>query len=154
MDGNSTNSLWKRAEDMTVLHNQGDTPPAAPPAVAAQSPLHELLLEEVAAALPPEVAVRMRACPSVGLIQDWLAAGAVYSWLANDPYLSRRFLSEVGDQPKLPALALVAAVASRMEPPPQEAAWHRRDYLGLVLQLAATCAFLLCRSLLLYLIRY
>src|SRR3954454_11122418 len=134
MASTSANSLLDRAEGLTARHNRGDAA-QPPPAVASQSPLHEVLIDEVAASLPSPLAARLKAIPTVGQAQDWIAAGAVYSLVANDPYLARRFLDELDSNPRQAGLALAKTYASRMEPPPRDARWHSLDRWGLLLQL-------------------
>jgi hypothetical protein len=147
MASTSTNSLFDGAQEVTARRNRNDST-QLPPAVAAHSPLHEVLIDEVAAPLPAPLAARLRAMPTVGQVQDWIAAGAVYSLVADDPYLARRFLEELDSNPRLANLALAKAYASRMEPPPRDARWYRMDRWGLFLQVVVATLILLARGLL------
>lgn len=140
--------LLNRADEMTTRHNHGGSVPHPPPAVACLSPLHELLIQEVSAALPPDLRARLSAAPSVAAAQDWIAAGTIYTWLKGDAYLAQQFLGAVTANPSQAALALARAFASRMEPPPRDRPWRVRDRLGLALQLGVGCIFLVCRGLL------
>jgi len=119
-----------------------------PPAVAPQSPVHELLIRDIATSLPPELAAFLEATPAVADVQRWLAAGEIYHWVSEDQFLARTFLREVGSDPRRAGLALARAFAARMEPPPRDAQWHRCDRLGLALQLALAVVLLVARSLL------
>lgn len=142
------NSLLKHAEEMNTRHTQDGRPAFSPPAVAGLSPLHEILILEVAAGLPDVLAARLKVAPTVGATQDWLAAGAVFHWARSDPSLERQFLRELGDNPKQAGLALARALAAR-EPPARDAAWKIRDQLGLAFQLFVAGLFLFVRGLLL-----
>jgi hypothetical protein len=144
----SLNSLTRRAEDMANRHTHGLLPIGRPPAVTAQSPLHELLIAEVAAALPPVLGQKLRACPDVGRVQDWLTAGALYGLVANDPVLAKKFLAELGDDPRQATQALLRAQANRMAPPVRNDDWHRHDRRGLALQLGVAVGLLAFRALL------
>jgi hypothetical protein len=130
----STKSLSEAAEALTDRHLQAR---AAVPAsaAAAVSPLHEVLIAEAAAGLPPPLAEQLRGAGDVGSLLDWLGAGAVYSWIADDPFLREQFLHELKQGPSRAGLALARALAARMEPPPRDAAWHERDRAGLALQM-------------------
>lgn len=144
MSGTSKNPLLRRAEELTSRHAQGG-PAVKPPVVAAQSPLHELLIHEIAASLPSEVATRMYAAPMLEEAQAWIAAGAIYNSLADEPYLASEFLKQVADDPRQAGLALARAYSHRMEPPPRDLSWHVRDRLGQALQLTVGVGTLLCR---------
>jgi hypothetical protein len=140
--------LWQQVEVLTTRHQQAGVAAMPPPAVAVHSPWHEVLVAEVAASLPPPVAERLRQAPTVAAAHDWIAAGALYSWLGNDPALGPVFLREVGEDPRRAGLALARAVAARMELPPRTAAWHSADRRGLALAVAAAGLLLGARALL------
>lgn len=106
-----------------------------------------MLIRDIAASLPAELATRIEAAPSVEEVHNWIAAGAVYRWVDSGPPLAHIFLAEVADSPKRAGLVLAKTLAARMEPPPRGARWHRRDHIGLVFQLAVVCAILVCRGL-------
>lgn len=139
-------TLADRAEALTQRNNGAN--PAKPPAVAVLSPIHEILVQEVAASLPPDLRTRMEAEPSVERVMDWLGAAAVARWVGNDPIASRTFLQTVGANPAAAGLALARALAARMEPPTRDAAWHRADRLGLACQLLFALGVLLLRAVL------
>jgi hypothetical protein len=140
----SLGPLHERAERIT---DRNMTTPTEPPAVAALSPFHEVLIEEVAASLPPELASQLRAARTVPQLNDWLAAGAVYKFIS-DPGVSRDFLGQVGRDPRQAVSALIAALSARTEPPPRSWEWNRRDRLGAALLVAAVGVVLMVRSLL------
>jgi hypothetical protein len=142
-------SLPDRAEELTARHLRDGFALTHPRQVVAQSPLLEVLIDEIATPLPPPLAARFKAAPTAACARHWLVAGAVYASIENDPYLARRFLDELGDDPERTGLALAKAFAARLEPPPRSALWHASDRLGLVLQVAFACAALLMRGLLL-----
>lgn len=146
MRSRSANSLTGRAEELTLRNSSSTLPAGRPPPIAARSPLHEILLAEVAASLPTEVARRMYAAGDVDSAQDWLAAGAVAKLVGKNSRLMRKFLSEVGDDPRNASLALVRTLAGNEEPPERDQAWYRLDYLGMVWQLVLACVVLLLRS--------
>jgi hypothetical protein len=110
--------------------------------------LHEVLIAEVAASLPAPLAARLQKAPTVAVVHEWLAAGAVYKTVAGDPHLVKQFLDELGDSPGQAGLAVARAFAARLEPPPRDAAWHRRDRLGLALQLILVVVLVAVRGLL------
>jgi hypothetical protein len=136
---------------MTARHTHGGA--AEPPApIAAQSPLHDLLIGEIAAALPAPLAAQLKAIQTIDSAQDWIAAGAVYSLVADDPYIAQQLLAEMGSSPRQAALALASAHASRMQPPVRDARWHRIDRSGVFLQLMIAGLILVMRTLVLALI--
>lgn len=143
----STRSPSEAAEVLTDRHLQAR---AAMPATAAVtvSPLHEVLIAEVTAGLPPPVAERLRGASDIGSLLDWLGAGAVYAWIADDPFLREQFLHELKQGPSRAGLALARALAARMEPPPRDVAWHERDRAGLVLQMIVAVLLLSGRAFL------
>jgi hypothetical protein len=120
--------------------------PAKPPAVAAASPLHELLVRELAESLPQELRSRLEAEPSVARVMDWLAAGALFRWVQHDTPARRAFLASVMANPEQAALALARAMSARMEPPPRDAAWRAADRLGLIKQLLFAAGVLAARG--------
>lgn len=138
-------SLSDRIESMRVRRADAVAARAASPAAATRSVLVEVLLEDLAATMPAPLAARVRAGKSPGTAVDWLAAGAVYRAVAHDRYLAGQFLKLVDDNPRAAGVALAWALASKHEPPPRDAAWHRRDRLGLVLQFLAAALVLVAR---------
>lgn len=137
-------SLSDRIEAMRARQGDSAAPPE-PPAVAARSVLVDIVLDDLAATMPAPLAVRIGAADSPGTAVDWLFAGAVYRTVADDPYLASQFLTLVGDDPRAAGVALVRALASKQEPPPRDAAWHRCDHLGLWFQLGAAAIVLAAR---------
>ena len=123
-------SLSERVEAVRAANVNGPEPGRLP-LVATRSAIVDLLLEDLAAAVPAPLAAPLRAADSPGTALDWLFAGAVYLAVADDPYLAGRFLVLVADDPRAAGLAMATALASKQEPPPRSAAWHRRDRLGL-----------------------
>ncbi len=150
MASTSPTSLSERVAELTQHNNT--TAPLPPLPVAAQSPFHEVLMRDLAASLPAELAKRLEAATTVGDVHDWLAAGAVYRWLEEDTYLSRLFLEEVSNDPKSAGLTLAKALAARMGPVARDAQWHCYDRIGLVLQLGVASLLLVCRGLPLYIL--
>lgn len=126
--------LLKRAQDLTVRHSREGAMSAPTSLVAPQSPLHELLIEEVAALVPHEVALKLRASRSVADAHDWIAAAAMYSWIRSDSLLAQQFLLELNDRPKEAALALSRTVARTLEPPPPDPRAPALDRLGLAIE--------------------
>jgi hypothetical protein len=126
--------------------------PNRPPPAAARSVLVEVLLAEFAAALPEPFAARVRAANNPGTAMDWMFAGAVYRAAAYDPYLAAQFLARIDADPRAAGLAMTKALASKQEPPLRDAAWHRRDWAGLILQLSAAAIIFFAGRLLLILI--
>ena len=141
-------SLLKRADELTAQHLRDGAKSSPPPVVAAQSPLHELLIDEVTASLPPPVAERLRASTSVARAHDWIAAGAMYRWIMADKSLAQRFLADLGDRPSQAGLVLARTVALTLEPPPPDRTAVVLDRWGLVLQFLAVVAVLAIRGLL------
>src|SRR5438132_838940 len=106
MASTSPNSLSDRAEEITARNLRSGTTSARPPNVIAQSPMLEVLIDEIAAPLPPPLAARVKSAPTAARARGWLIAGAVYSSVEGDPYLARRFLDELGDDPEQAGLTL------------------------------------------------
>jgi hypothetical protein len=127
-------SLWQQAEELTKRNSREGAPRGTPPIITAQSPLHELLYEEIAASIPPEVALKLRAVRSVVHAHDWIAAGAMYTWIKSNDLLAKQFLGALGDRPREAALALAKTVARTLEPPPPDARAPNLDRLGLAIQ--------------------
>jgi hypothetical protein len=147
MASTSPDPLEKRIENLTSRNSQAGGAGLSPPVAAGQSPLHEVLIEEVAAALPEPVARQLRSAPTLARVQDWLAAGSIHGLASGDAYLTRRFLAELGDDPRRAALALARALAGRMQPLPDPDR-QRADRLGLVFQLLVACMLLVVRAFL------
>jgi hypothetical protein len=110
--------------------------------------LIDVLIAELAQALPRPLADRLAAGDCQGAIPDWLIDAAVYRSIAQDPSLARRFLLELESGPGKAGLALARAFAWTMEPPPRDAGWFRRDLLGMILQLGLAAAVLVTRCVL------
>lgn len=127
-------SLCQRADDLTAKHSREGARCSPPPLVAAQSPIHELLIEEIAASVPQELALKLRALRTVARAHDWIAAGAMYTWIKTNPPLARQFLHELGDRPEQAALALAKTVARTLDPPPPDPRAPARDRLGIAIQ--------------------
>ena len=131
-----------------ALAARGDlaTATADPPPVVRRNPIDEVLLEEVAAALPEPLARHLRAAPDAARFREWLAAGAVYPLVADDPCAREAFLAEVAANPAVAARAVVRGLAAGMEPPDRGPAWWRLDRIGLALQAGTAAAFLAARA--------
>lgn len=147
MQKSTTDVLQARAEALTTCNTVEGAVRRTPPAVAAQSPLHELLIEEVAAVLPPAVAQRLREAPAVEPVNDWIAAGAMYSWIRDDPGLAKRLLDEIGNRPKDAALSLARTIAGTLDPPPPDPNAPLLDRFGLLIETALAAALLMLRGL-------
>src|SRR5262245_4327043 len=128
-----TRTLSDRVAAMRAGQHNGSAPGRLPPP-AARSVLVELLLADFGATLPAPLATRLRAADSPSTAIDWLFAGAVYRAVAHDPYLVTQFLALIGSDPRAAGVAMAMALASKQEPPPRDAAWHHRDWVGLLLQ--------------------
>jgi len=116
-----------------------------PPRSAPQSPLHEILIKEVEASLPRELCHRLREAATLTEVNDWIAAGALFRWVARDPYLSRIFLEGILVNPRDAGMILARAIASRMEPPERNARWRRLDCIGILFQSAFALLTLFAR---------
>lgn len=127
-------SLRQRADDLTAKHSREGAISTPPPLVAAQSPVHELLIEEIAASIPQELALKLRASRTVAQAHDWIAAGAMYTWIKTNPPLARQFLDELEDRPEQAALALAKTVARTLDPPPPDPRAPAWDRLGIAIQ--------------------
>jgi hypothetical protein len=139
------------AESITNLRarqgGDGSSSPNSSPD-GGRDPLIEVLISDLATALPRPLADRIQAESCTGSFSDWLFAAAVCRSIADDPSLARRFLVELESGPAKAGLALARALAWKMEPPPRDAAWFRRDLLGMILQLALAALVLLMRCVL------
>lgn len=153
MTSTSIRSLYERAHSLTLADMNGARPPSVPP-VAAQDPLHEILIAEFAARLPPEIAGQMEASQSYEDVSGWLAVGALHSLVEDQPATAARFRADLPRHvtPASAALALVKAYARRFEPPLGDDRWWRADYCGTVLQLATAVAIVGVRSVVVTLI--
>ncbi len=142
-------SLLEHSERLTLDNCTGQ--PHPPPPYAAESPFHEVIAEEIAASLPTPVAERLRTASNLAELHHWLAAGAIYRTIQhdNDPELAKRFLDHVASNPAQAVLAYGQAMAEQMAPGLRDRRWHRMDYLGLALQLAAAAVVLLARGIIL-----
>jgi hypothetical protein len=139
--------LIRRADDLAVRHSKEGASSSPLPIVAAQSPIHELIIDEVAASIPPEVAKKLRASRTVAQAHDWIAAGAMFSWIRTNRTLGQQYLEELGDCPQEASLALAKTVARTLEPPPPDPRAPTLDRRGLVLQGLFGCLILVGRGL-------
>jgi len=145
MNQRSTGSpLAKRVEELSGSNSKSTAHP--PPAVAPQSPFHEVLVRDVTAVVTPEIARLIESEPTVERLNEWLASGTLYRWVRDDPELSKQFLERLGNNPKEAGLALAKAYSDRMEPPARDSVWCRCDLVGLALQLLFAMALLVIRG--------
>jgi hypothetical protein len=140
----TTATFGDLADSLTARTLAAD--PAKPPAVAAASPIHEILVRELAHGLPPELREKVEAEPSLNRVMDWLAVAALYRWVQNDAVARRAFVSAASTNPTDAGLALARAISARMEPPPRGAEWHRCDGLGLFNEIFFASAVLCGRA--------
>jgi hypothetical protein len=159
------NGSVTRFAEQLAARNAGPNPPP-PPAVGAHSPFEEVLVRDLAASLPTELAARLTAwgsappsdaspippVTSLSDLHDWLAVGALYRWVAHDSVLAREFLREVGRDPRNAGLALAHSLAARVGPPSRTAGWHVCDRVGLILQCLLAGLFLTGRGLLIFVV--
>lgn len=141
----SLSSLMRQAASVTGRHIAA-CPPARATPVVGESPLHELLVQDLLASLPAELAARLRSAPGLQAAQDWIAVATLYSWVAKDPPVAQRFLNEVAANPKQAGLALATALSTRLGPPARDAVWHWWDRVGVALQLLVAGVLLLMRA--------
>src|SRR5262245_47592948 len=127
---NFAEPLRQRAEDLTTRNSSEGIRSTLPPVVTAQSPLHELLIDEIAASIPQELALKLRASRTVAQAHDWIAAGAMYTWIKTNRSLAELFLHELGDRPHEASLALARTVARTLDPPPPAPRAPTLDRLG------------------------
>jgi hypothetical protein len=127
-------SLRELADDLTAKHSREGAISTPPPLVAAQSPIHELLIEEIAASVPQELALKLRASRTVAQAHDWIAAGAMYTWIKTNSSLAGLFLQELGDRPDQAALVLAKTFARTLDPPPPDPRAPAWDRLGIAIQ--------------------
>ncbi len=138
--------LVERANALTEGNTMEVRSVTQPPTVAAQSPLHELLICEIAATIPPALAQRLRQAKSVSPVHDWIAAGAMYNWVKADSALGQKFIEELGDRPKDAALALARTIARTLDPPPPAAEAPLLDKVGLLGEVTVAAAILCVRA--------
>ncbi len=115
----------------------------APPAVASENPLTELLIHEVQTGVPNEIRSRLSSDGDSRNILDWIGIAAVLKGFAASD--QKRVLDELGDDPKRLPIALV--VAWPYEPVTPSKEQRRLDYTGLALQLGFATLLLTIRSL-------
>ncbi len=139
-----TNSLSERVAEIRGS-TSGVSTASRLPAASARSLLVDVLLADFAQALPELFASRVRTAGTTMTAMDLMFAAAVYRAVADDPFLAREFLARVDADPRAAGLALARALAAKQEPPPRDAAWHRRDCLGLMLQIVAVVLIVLGR---------
>ncbi len=141
----STTWSLEPMDGLTAANTTGD--PVRPPSIAVVSPFHEILVQEIASVLPPELANRISSATSIGEVTDWIAAGAMLRWV-DDAHSRRVYLCELRGDPRRASFSLARSVASRMEPPQRESAWHLLDLAGMLLQLAVAVAICFFRGVL------
>jgi hypothetical protein len=127
-------------------------PALAPPLIAAESPLLELLINDLRATVPRELQTQLCRASSLSAALDWLAASALYRWVEAKPITARAYLNQLGHDPRRAGLALATGIAAQMEPPPQTPHWRRLDRVGLVLQLTIATLILAGRGTLFWLL--
>lgn len=143
-------SSLRECADRLTEQNCSAQPQAAPP-YAFQSPLHEVLAEEVAASLPPPLAAKLRSANSLGELHEWLAAAAIYRTAEGEPTMLDSLMRELDADPN-PGRAVSAYIKAMVE---RELArlhdkrWRSLDLLGVLLGLPAVAAVLLARCVLL-----
>lgn len=134
-------------------HNSNDDTPVPVPRIAAQSPLHELLIQEIAATVPTPVAEKLRATESIDVVTDWLVAGSLWKWLCEDSQIGRdaaaQFLEDLENNPRLAGLALTTTVARSLTPVLPFKSASMFDRMGAVLQCLAAGMWLAVRGTLL-----
>jgi hypothetical protein len=85
-----------------------------PPAISATSPIHELLVLDVAAGAPWELREPLRGARTVEELNDWIAATAMYRSVENDAAMKRLFLDHLEGGPKQATIALARTMAAGM----------------------------------------
>jgi hypothetical protein len=123
----SPRSLFEIADELTERHNDAEQDSIAPPPFAAQSPLHEMLLHEVAESLPDTLKSRLLETQTIDQALAWIAAGAIHGILEGDTSLRRIYLDALGTDPTRCLAAyskafLAAAVRSLPSPLPTRVA--------------------------------
>jgi hypothetical protein len=118
-----------------------------PPGIAVTSPIHEMLVLDVAAGTPWELREPLRGARTVAELNDWIAAASMWRWIEGDPHLKRLFLDTLDGDPRRAPLALARAMAASMDPPPRDEAWHRADRDGLVLQCVLVVLVITARTI-------
>ena len=111
-------SILNHAAELTARNSQEGAPAAPVPLIAAQSPLHELLIQEIAAILPSPVAQKLREARSIDAVHDWIAAGTLWRWIQNDRLAADQFLEDLANNPRTAGLALATSVARSLPPVP------------------------------------
>lgn len=151
MPSTSLNSLLSTADRLQKANSRpGSQPPAQ---MAADDPLQEVLVHDMAARLPAAIGEQMLASRTYHELSGWLAAGAIYDLLEAEPLWRRLFLAELersGGRPGQVALALARAYNRQHVPPTRSPQWRRRDRAGLVLQLGVAVALAAIRTALLW----
>ncbi|MBI2481295.1 MAG: hypothetical protein HYV60_22435 [Planctomycetia bacterium] len=123
-----------------------------PPLVTAQSPLHEMIIGELTVLLPSEVSRELQRAASVSQAHDWIAAAAIYSWIADKPALARQFLAELKSQPRTAVMALAKTLARTLEPIPPDSDTVLHDRRSALIQAAGAVAIVLARCLLFFIL--
>jgi len=147
----STSSLHDLVDGITNENSGGNA--SAPPRIASISPFYEVLVRDISATLPPELANLMASTSSMSELMDWVAAGAMLRWL-DDSYSREVYLENLQQNPQRASLSLAKVMASRMEPPRRAPEWCRLDLSGLILQIALTVVILCCRGLLMAILAF
>lgn len=100
--------------------------PVSPPAIAVISPIHELLIADVAAGIPYDLRLPLRTAMTIDALNDWIAAAAMFRWVANDAHLKQVFLDALGNDPKQAPLAVARVLAARLQPD-RDNRWSRAN---------------------------
>ena len=86
----------------------------APPAIAQLSPIHEMLVLDVAEGSPWELREAIRSAATIGELNDWIAAGAMFRWVEMEPFLKRVYLDALGGDPRQAPLAVARVMAAQI----------------------------------------
>lgn len=142
-------SLIEIAERKTRENSEIGVVGDQPPTVVPQSPLLELMIDEVTSLVPPALAAKLQESRSPAAVSDWIGAGAMYSWLSANAFLAKTFLREVGNNPKHACLSLARTVGAILDPPAPDLEVVDLDRQGLFLQILLSSVLLLLRGLVL-----
>lgn len=137
-------TLERRTEQAAARRSQ-TAAAEPPPQIAAHSPLHELLIEEVSASLPTEIVQRMKTSSQVSQLHDWFAVAGLHRWVSSQPDVARDFLAQLAGQPREAGLALASALARRIEVPPPQPLAREFDLWGAAWQSVGVIVFSLLR---------
>jgi hypothetical protein len=113
-----------------------------------RSPIHAVLVEEVRASVPPEIADALGAAADLRELHAWLAAAEIYDWI--EPEARPAFVQALSDEgPHAAGLSAARAIASRLAPPERNASWRGCDAAGALLALLAALSVVAARVFLL-----